>query len=382
MIVTFERITQKPTDGKLFEIDVRWLSEEPADALKQIPTSKFHFGGFIVKLLCMIPIHLAVTKENCFVPLKDGVINPAFQRKLLGADVPTIINSLSIGWYESLFQSYMATKPVRVVSSMGKINTLGKSYCLNHFADTSFAGSAMRTTEGVWLSCTPTDDYLLVSLDFEGVQSIERSAQEDTLLVLFNAAMSNMVLFRNNFAISRNIAGLFKSFQSSATVLDPQSSPELFNSDLAIIIKDVINSDSREIVREFSQKFKGIVREEKEQNFITRLHRGQVHIIPWPVIKSRGFYTLFQRLRNTLESQAYTHGGGGVFLHTLKTLMAKIKANDWGALDKNLAAHRAQQLLDWMPDAIGRGGIEQSTDTWGPLKVIVFNSGDYHLECG
>lgn len=44
----------------------------------------------------------------------------------------------------------------------------GKSYCLNHFADTSFAGSAMRTTEGVWLSCTPTDDYLLVSLDFEG----------------------------------------------------------------------------------------------------------------------------------------------------------------------------------------------------------------------
>jgi hypothetical protein len=87
---------------------------------------------------------------------------------------------------------------------------------LNHFADTSFAGSAMRTTEGVWLSCTPTDEYLLVSLDFEGeyyrsgdsaedahtqslyagVQSIERSAQEDTLLVLFNAAVSNMVSHR------------------------------------------------------------------------------------------------------------------------------------------------------------------------------------------
>ena len=49
-----------------------------------------------------------------------------------------------------------------------KFDCLGKSYCLNHFADTSFAGSAMRTTEGVWLSCTPTDSYLLVPLDFEG----------------------------------------------------------------------------------------------------------------------------------------------------------------------------------------------------------------------
>jgi hypothetical protein len=69
----------------------------------------------------------------------------------------------------------------------------------------------MRTTEGVWLSCTPTREYLLVTLDFEGkgighfgnwmttilmmkgVHSIERSVQEDALLVLFNAAISNMV---------------------------------------------------------------------------------------------------------------------------------------------------------------------------------------------
>ena len=67
----------------------------------------------------------------------------------------------------------------------------------------------MRCTEGVWMSCTPTSDALVVSLDFECVQSIERSAQEDTLLVLFGTAISNMILFRNNFALSRDIAGLF-----------------------------------------------------------------------------------------------------------------------------------------------------------------------------
>ena len=69
----------------------------------------------------------------------------------------------------------------------------------------------LRSTEGVWMSVTPTDDALIVALDFEGlfdylqsyqgrlitqfvgVDSVERSLQEDTLLVLFNTAISNLV---------------------------------------------------------------------------------------------------------------------------------------------------------------------------------------------
>ena len=68
----------------------------------------------------------------------------------------------------------------------------------------------MRTTEGVWMSVTPTEKELVVALDFEGstfirckdklltevfpgIHSIERSAQEDMLLVLFNTAISNLV---------------------------------------------------------------------------------------------------------------------------------------------------------------------------------------------
>jgi hypothetical protein len=60
------------------------------------------------------------------------------------------------------------------------------------------------------MSVTPTDNELLVALDFEGwlllsfllrithqqmvgVDSVERSLQEDTLLVLFNTAISNLV---------------------------------------------------------------------------------------------------------------------------------------------------------------------------------------------
>ena len=63
-------------------------------------------------------------------------------------------------------------QPVRVVSSMGE-QSVGKSFTLNHLVDTSFAGSAMRTTEGVWMSVTPTKEALIVALDFEGTSVVE-----------------------------------------------------------------------------------------------------------------------------------------------------------------------------------------------------------------
>jgi hypothetical protein len=63
------------------------------------------------------------------------------------------------------------------------------------------------------MSVSPTEDTLIVALDFEGeieciilngfivtstsratgIHSLENSAQEDTLLVLFNTAISNLV---------------------------------------------------------------------------------------------------------------------------------------------------------------------------------------------
>ncbi|KAB5590852.1 hypothetical protein CTheo_5695 [Ceratobasidium theobromae] len=300
VISTFVQTTHKPIGNVLSSVSVVASSDCPEVLVQTITCSRYRLGSFIVEFMCLIPIHLAITRNNRFIPLKDGVWNSDHERSLLGAGVTAITDALSIGWYESLFQSYLSNKPVRVVSSMG---------------------SAMRTTEGVWLSCTPTEDYLLVSLDFEGVHSIERTAQEDALLVLFNSAISNLVLFRNNFALSRDIAGLFSSFQSSAMVLDPEANPGLFNSILVIIIKDVTDADAMEIVKEFSLKFHMIVQREQEQNFISRLHRGDLQIIPWP-------------------------------------------ANDWGSLDQNLATHRALQINERLQNALSRGA-----DFEGPLKV-------------
>ncbi|KAH9047121.1 hypothetical protein EDB84DRAFT_1462824 [Lactarius hengduanensis] len=365
LIQTFERTTRKPTGDELRRIKV---SAEQFGVFKEKvvldpdwDVSRYRVGEWLVDVFCLIPIHIAVCRENRFVPLANGVLSSDLERTLLGAEVNKIVDKLSFGWYESIFQSYMATKPVKVVSSMGQ-QSVGKSFALNHLLDTSFAGSAMRTTEGVWMSVTPTDDALVVALDFEGVDSVERSLQEDTLLVLFNTAISNLVLFRNNFAFSRDISGLFQSFQSSASVLDPAANPSLFQSTLVIIIKDVVESDKVEITREFSLKFQKIVQQEQRANFISRLHRGRLNIIPWPVIESREFYNLFSTLKRRLDLQSVSHSTAGEFLHTIKTLMAKLKANDWGALSQTMTEHRAKTLSTLLPIALATGFSEIEPD--------------------
>ncbi|KAG8903436.1 hypothetical protein FRB99_003285 [Tulasnella sp. 403] len=356
IIRDFEQLTKKPTGNRLDKISIKAARFEEMDWEAPV-SSTYKAGEWLVELICLIPIHIALARDNRFVPLKDGILDPELERQLLGAEVANIIDAISVGWYESIFSSYMATKPVKVVSSMGE-QSVGKSYCLNHLVDSSFAGSAVRTTEGVWLSVCPTKDALVVALDFEGVHSIERTPQEDMLLVLFNTALSNLVLFRNNFALSRDVTHMFTSFQASTHLLDPASNPKLFKGMLAILIKDVIDSDKKEIVREFTSKFNRIVSMEQADNFITALHNSRVTIIPWTVIQSREFYTLFSRLKKNLFDQQTTHATAGEFLITLKTLMAKLKAQDWGSIDQTVIKHRAAALTTILLNAFATGHAE------------------------
>ncbi|KAF9440717.1 hypothetical protein P691DRAFT_686715 [Macrolepiota fuliginosa MF-IS2] len=294
--------------------------------------SQFYAGQWFANMLCLLPIHITVAHENCFILLKNGVLLAELEKSLLGAEVGRIVDSLSFGWYESILRSYMADKPIRVVLSMGK-QSISKSFALNHLMNTSFTGSAMRMTEGIWMSITPTDDALLVTLDFEGF--IKCSPQEDALLILFNTVISNLVLFRNNFALSCNIADLFQSFQVSSVILDPATNPSLFQSTLVIIIKMSFRLMSIFLYR-FSLKLQKIVQEEQGANFISKLHAGHLNIIPWPVINATQFYKLFSNLEHQLNSQETMHSSAREFLYTLKILMAKLKANDWGAMSVSL----------------------------------------------
>jgi len=121
-------------------------------------------------------------------------------------------------------------------------------------------------------------------------------------------------------------------------------------------------------MKEFALKFQKIVQDEQDANFITRLHAGKLQIIPWPVIGSREFYTLFSAVKQKLDQQKTSHRTAGEFLYMLKTLMAKLKANDWGAMSQNLAAHRASSLLAILPVAL-QTGYSDVLPELEPLKV-------------
>ena len=114
MIRNFTKTSRKPT-GDILEgitVSARTFNSFARTFLSSPgwPVSRFRAGEWLVDLICLIPIQIAITHENRFVPLKDGVLSTDLERSQLGAEVNRIVDNLSVGWYESIFQSYWATK--------------------------------------------------------------------------------------------------------------------------------------------------------------------------------------------------------------------------------------------------------------------------------
>lgn len=138
LIATFEKRTRKPTEGILRNLQINAVHFGEFINLPPHTCSTFLLGEWLVDILCLIPIHIAVARDNRFIPMKDGVMSAEFERSLVGATVDQIVDSLSVGWYESILRSYMVSKvqtytsssvcclyipqPVKVVSSMGMVN--------------------------------------------------------------------------------------------------------------------------------------------------------------------------------------------------------------------------------------------------------------------
>ena len=81
--------SRKPTRRQLAKIGV--ATQPPFDPLSpNFPISQFKAGDWLVGLFCLTPIHIAVTGQNRFIPLRDGVISQECEQSLLGADVGRI----------------------------------------------------------------------------------------------------------------------------------------------------------------------------------------------------------------------------------------------------------------------------------------------------
>lgn len=116
LIQGFDRTTNKPTGDEIRGIKVSATNFDSFWAKTTFgpgphwDVSQYRLGEWLVDFFCLIPIHIAVCRENRLIPLENGVISADLERSLLGADVNQIVDKLSFGWYESIFQSYMTSK--------------------------------------------------------------------------------------------------------------------------------------------------------------------------------------------------------------------------------------------------------------------------------
>ena len=114
LIQGFVKTARKPTGEELRGIEVSAADFDSFWAKTTLGPnwnlSRYLFGEWLVDLFCLIPIHIAVCRENRLIPLENGAISAELERSLLGADVNQIVDKLSFGWYESIFQSYMTSK--------------------------------------------------------------------------------------------------------------------------------------------------------------------------------------------------------------------------------------------------------------------------------
>lgn len=112
MVERFEKNSKKPTESLLKGILIQTSDFDTvlSTVQKQDAISTYRTGEWTVDFFCLIPIHIAVARDNRFIPLTDGVWSPEAEKELLGANINKVADSLSFGWYESIFQSYMSTK--------------------------------------------------------------------------------------------------------------------------------------------------------------------------------------------------------------------------------------------------------------------------------
>eukprot|EP00741_Cyanophora_paradoxa_P015292 tig00000194_g14761.t1 len=309
-------------------------------------------GDWIRDAICLVPIQIARAEGNSFKPLCDGLQTAVdFARQ----DVLAVAASIRFGLYEPVLES--CSMPIRVVSSMGKQST-GKSYLLNHLTGSLFDISGGRCTDGVWLTCRPGKDCMYVVLDFEGLGSFERSEQEDMLLSVFNAAISNLTLYKTDFRIDKDTAATFARFQSGVSLI--KGDDKLFTGRFYIVVKDVDARDVRDLQAEFLQKITHICKANDQENFISKMYRGQFAMSTFPPLGRREFYEHMRKVHGALIKQAPAFESGRTYKAALQLLMAKIGMKDWTPLDRSQIAVRVGRLRRLLDAAVSTGSVAEA----------------------
>ncbi|GBC20091.1 uncharacterized protein OCT59_006577 [Rhizophagus irregularis] len=365
---------------KIFE-NLKHSTKKPAEILKKFSTSviafqeldientkyqkefssQYNLGEWIIQLCCLIPIQIAKMRNNLFQPLKDGLLLDESDQVELDNNsysfyLDGIVKNISFGWYEGVFK-YFGNKKIKIVSSMGE-QSCGKSFMLNHLIGTTFDASAMNCTEGVWMSLVNTKEYIYVAFYFESLKSYKRTPQEELFLILFNTLVSNLILFKveNQSYVKIDSLSMMQRFQDGVVLFESDS--KISQANLCIIIKDVPKTKREYTIKELKSKISQLVSEEGEDNFISKMYKGKVDCIPWPIFNNDAWFKALSIVNKKLEKQEVKYENAITFLQNIKVIMAKLKICDWGSLDESLIQIRIARLGRLLPIAISYG-LEQ-----------------------
>ncbi|CAG8843970.1 735_t:CDS:2, partial [Racocetra persica] len=128
--------------------------------------------------------------------------------------------------------------------------------------------------------------------------------------------LSNLVLFKSQFVVSRDVSSMFQRFQDGTNYFGDD--PDIFQARFCIVIKDVAVVDREGIIEEFHLKFARIVDREEEDNFITKLYRNKMSIVAWPIFTDSSFYTSLKQFKIKLGEQESQYKNARMFLEKTK----------------------------------------------------------------
>ncbi|KAH9326448.1 hypothetical protein KI387_006626, partial [Taxus chinensis] len=243
----------------------------------------------------------------------------------------------------------------------------GKSYLLNHLSGSLLDVAGGICTDGVWMTIRLDAKCLYVLMDFEGLGSFERTEQEDMLLFVLNAAISNLTNFnKKDFHLDKETENMFQRFQNGVNLV--KSDEKLFKGLFFIAIKDVDLADVEDLKDEFPVKLLQI-RKKSHEKFLTKMYGGMVELAAMPSFTQKEYYqeSLSEMALTVEEDLDHTYQNGCSFLRDLKLVTAQIATKDWTPVDLKRVAMKVNILHKNLESAVREGQLSMS----GASRVLV-----------
>ncbi|XP_065198723.1 uncharacterized protein LOC135830393 [Sycon ciliatum] len=325
----------------------------------QLAWTGMSVSSWLWRVASLVPVQIARVEANKICILETDQDSDTV---IATRDPVKSRQAIAFGLYEDMLKTWHGK--VKVLSSMGK-QTTGKSYFLNHATGSMFDISGHRCTKGIWMTMRPLDGCLYVILDFEGLGSVERDAQEDILLSVTNATISSMTVFKTEMAFYKETAEMFKAFKRGAHLIEGQ---ELLRGWFYVNVKDVKSEDCLEVCKEIETKIDQICAQDSD-NFLGKLYRYQrvVHIFP-PFQESQ-FYSELKKATIYLKSDKvpdFSSGPG--FLDIFKTVLANVHCGVWGNIRETQIRQRRDEIRQHLTKAVADGVLEKGKGT-APLRL-------------